>query len=132
MYGISPPLSLPALSLCQDRDVKGTVYRISGAILSGNYIQLPKATSQSLALTGRFIYLLFRPLPSKYFSVHVEVATETGLTVRVSLSNLFREFKCTSTWLQLPFTSSDPEEDKENVKQGEGEGGRRSEVGGSI
>lgn len=84
--------------------MKATVYRISGAILSSNYIQFPKATSQSLGLTGRFIYLLFRPLPAKYFSVHIEVATTAGLAVRISLSNLFKEFKCTSTWLQFPFS----------------------------
>ena len=89
--------------------MKATVYRISGAVVSANYIQLPKATSQSLGLTGRFLFLLLRPLNSKFFSVHLELATVTGLTVRISLSNLFKEFKSTSTWLQFPFSLLQPE-----------------------
>lgn len=97
--------------------MKATVYRISGAILSGNYIQFPKAASQSLGLTGRFIYLLFRPLPTKYFSVHIEVATTAGLAVRISLSNLFKEFKCTSTWLQFPFSHLESISGKSNKIQ---------------
>lgn len=31
------------------------------------------------------------------------MATEGGLTIRLSFSNLFKEFKSTSTWLQFPF-----------------------------
>ena len=49
------------------------------------------------------MYLLFRPIPSKYFVVHIDVATQDGLIVRISFSNLFKEFKSTSTWLQFPF-----------------------------
>ena len=103
--------------------MKATVYRISGAILSSNYIQIPKAASQSLGLSGRFLYLLFRPLPTKYFSIHLELATQTGLAVRVSLSNVFKEFKCTSTWLQFPFSFLDSGAEKENVRGGGGGGG---------
>ena len=33
----------------------------------------------------------------------MDVATDDGLIVRISFSNLFREFKSTSTWLQFPF-----------------------------
>lgn len=110
--------------------MKATVYRISGAILSSNYIQFPKASSQSLGLTGRFIYLLFRPLPTKYFSIHIEVATSSGLAVRISLSNLFKEFKCTSTWLQFPFSHLEPVSEKsdkiEVVDKGKRNGGTKS------
>ena len=64
---------------------------------------MPKSSSQSLGLTGRFMYLCFKPTPSKYFVVHVDVATSDGLVIRISFSNLFKEFKGTSTWLQFPF-----------------------------
>lgn len=86
-----------------DKTIKGTVYRITGSIPAGNYIQLPKTTTQSLGLTGRYLYMLFRPVPGKYFVVHLDVATQDGLIVRISFSNLFKEFKSTSTWLQFPF-----------------------------
>ena len=77
--------------------------RISGSIPAGNYVQLPQTSTQSLGLTGRYVYLLFKPTPGKYFVVHTDVATQDGLVVRVSFSNLFKEFKSTSTWLQFPF-----------------------------
>ena len=87
----------------QDRTLKCTVYKVTGSVPAGNYIQLPKTVSQSLGLTGRYLYLLFKPIPSKYFVAHIDVATCDGLIVRISFSNLFKEFKSTSTWLQFPF-----------------------------
>lgn len=86
-----------------DKSLKCTVYRITGSIPAGNYIQLPRTSSQSLGLTGRFLYLLFKPVPGKYFVTHIDVTTQDGLVVRLSFSNLFKEFKSTSTWLQFPF-----------------------------
>ncbi|XP_068672849.1 WD repeat-containing protein 90-like isoform X2 [Montipora foliosa] len=89
-----------------DKDLKGTVYRITGSIPASNFIQFPRTSTQSLGLTGRYLYCLFRPIPGKYFVVHVDVATDEGLTIRISFSNMFKEFKSTSTWLQFPFVSS--------------------------
>uniref|UniRef100_A0A8C0G718 WD repeat-containing protein 90 n=1 Tax=Chelonoidis abingdonii TaxID=106734 RepID=A0A8C0G718_CHEAB len=68
-----------------------------------NYIQLPKTSTQSLGLTGHYLYLLFKPMPGKYFVVHLDVTTEDSQVVRISFSNLFKEFKSTATWLQFPF-----------------------------
>jgi len=87
----------------QDRALKATVYKITGAIPASNYIQLPQTSTQSLGLTGRYVYLMFCPVPVKYFVVHTDVVTQDGLVVRISFSNLFKEFKSTSTWLQFPF-----------------------------
>jgi len=42
-------------------------------------------------------------MPLKYFVVHADAVTQDGLVVRISFSNLFKEFKSTSTWLQFPF-----------------------------
>ncbi|RMX43573.1 hypothetical protein pdam_00010827, partial [Pocillopora damicornis] len=91
-----------------DKQVKGTVYRITGSIPASNFIQFPRTSTQSLGLTGRFLYCLFRPIAGKYFVVHVDLATDDGLTIRISFSNMFKEFKSTSTWLQFPFVSSPP------------------------
>ncbi|NXY80532.1 WDR90 protein, partial [Glareola pratincola] len=54
-------------------------------------------------LAGRYLYLLFRPMPRKHFVVHLDVATQENQVVRVSFSTLFKEFKATATWLQFPF-----------------------------
>lgn len=109
------------------------MYRIRGSVCASNYIQLPKTSTQSLGLTGRYLYLLFRPLSTKHFVIHLDLATEVPSSgaesvggtlhpwcpllspygqplspqdkqvIRVSLSNLFKEFKSTATWLQFPF-----------------------------
>ncbi|XP_069341826.1 WD repeat-containing protein 90 [Eulemur rufifrons] len=91
------------VAVVTDKTLRGRVYRIRGSVPAGSYIQLPRTSTQSLGLTGRFLYLLFRPLPSKHFVIHLDVATEDSQVVRVSFSSLFKEFKSTATWLQFPF-----------------------------
>ncbi|XP_048465623.1 WD repeat-containing protein 90 [Rhincodon typus] len=89
-----------------DKTLKCTVYRIRGPIPPANYIQLPKTSTQSLGLVGRYLYLLFKPIVSKYFVVHFDAVTEGSQVIRISFSNLFKEFKSTATWLQFPFVCS--------------------------
>ncbi|NXY52033.1 WDR90 protein, partial [Ceuthmochares aereus] len=86
-----------------DARLKGTVYRIRGFLPASSYLQLPRTGTQSLGLVGRYLYLLFKPIPRKHFVVHLDVATEENQVVRISFSNLFKEFKSTATWLQFPF-----------------------------
>ena len=95
------------------------MYRITGSIPASNFIQFPRTSTQSLGLTGRYLYCLFRPIPGKYFVVHIDVATDDGLTIRISFSNMFKEFKSTSTWLQFPFVSSPPPGSVDEVTVGE-------------
>lgn len=85
------------------------MFRILGSIPAANYIQIPKTSSQSLSLTGRFVYVTFKPLSSKYFVIHVEVVVSSGMVVRISFSNLFKEFKSTLTWLQFPCALNVPD-----------------------
>ena len=84
------------------------MYRIAGSIPAGNYIQFPRTSTQSLGLVGRYLYILFKPISGKFFVAHIDVATEDGLAIRISFSNLFKEFKSTSTWLQFPFVPRPP------------------------
>ncbi|TSL82524.1 WD repeat-containing protein 90 [Bagarius yarrelli] len=91
-----------------DKTLKCTVFRVRGSVPASNYILIPKTGSQSLGLTGRYLYLLFRPCPNKHFVVHLDVAAEEGQVIRVSFSSLFKEFKSTATWLQFPFLCPDP------------------------
>jgi len=106
------------MAYVQDRDVKATVFRVGGSVPANNYILLPKSSSQSLGLTGSFFYLLFRPLPAKYFVVHLEVVTPAAMVIRISFSNLFREFKSTSTWLQFPYRHNGDCSEEEGVMGG--------------
>ncbi|KAM9424099.1 WD repeat-containing protein 90 isoform 2-T2 [Pholidichthys leucotaenia] len=91
------------VSTYMDKTLKCVVYRIKGPVPANSYIVVPKTSNQSLGLTGCFFYLLFRPTPEKYFAVHLDVAAEGGQIIRISFSNMFKEFKSTATWLQFPF-----------------------------
>uniref|UniRef100_A0A3Q2G8V3 WD repeat domain 90 n=1 Tax=Cyprinodon variegatus TaxID=28743 RepID=A0A3Q2G8V3_CYPVA len=87
-----------------DKTLKCSVFRIKGPVPANSYILVPKNPNHSLGLTGRYFYLLFRPTPGKYFMVHLDVAVQQeGQLVRISFSNMFKEFKSTATWLQFPF-----------------------------
>lgn len=94
------------------------MYRITGPIPAGNYIHIPMTPTQSMNLTGRFLYLIFRPIPFKFFVLHAELATENRNVVRLSISNLFKEFKATSTWIQIPFVSSEKDGSSRLVDHG--------------
>ncbi|XP_053351396.1 WD repeat-containing protein 90 isoform X2 [Clarias gariepinus] len=91
------------VTTCMDKTLKCTVFRIRGSVPASNYILIPKTSGQSLGLTGRYLYLLFRPCPNKHFIVHLDVAAEESHVIRVSFSSMFKEFKSTATWLQFPF-----------------------------
>ncbi|XP_040924451.1 WD repeat-containing protein 90 [Betta splendens] len=91
------------VSTYTDKTLKCSVFRIKGPVPANSYILLPKSSSHSLGLTGRYFYLLFKPTPGKYFVVHLDVAAEQGQVIRISFSNMFKEFKSTATWLQFPF-----------------------------
>ena len=89
-----------------DKTLRATVMRITGSIPASNYIALPKVKSQSLGLVGSFLHIQFRAVPSKIFIMHFDVVADDGVVVRVSISNLFKEFKATSTCLQFPYVES--------------------------
>uniref|UniRef100_A0A4W6G2L9 WD repeat domain 90 n=1 Tax=Lates calcarifer TaxID=8187 RepID=A0A4W6G2L9_LATCA len=91
------------VSTYTDKTLKCSVFRIKGPVPANSYILVPKNSNQSLGLIGRYFYLLFRPTPGKYFVVHLDVAAEEGQVIRISFSNMFKEFKGTATWLQFPF-----------------------------
>ncbi|XP_047466070.1 WD repeat-containing protein 90 [Mugil cephalus] len=91
------------VSTYTDKTLRCPVFRIKGPVPANSYILIPKNSNKSLGLTGRFFYLLFRPTPAKYFVVHLDVAAEEGQVIRISFSNMFKEFKSTATWLQFPF-----------------------------
>lgn len=60
----------------QNKMLKCSVFQIRGPVPANSYILVPKNSNQSLGLTGRYFYLLFRPTPGKYFVVHLDVSAE--------------------------------------------------------
>ena len=41
----------------QDRVIGKKVFKVRGAISAANYVRVPKLKSQTLGLTGRFLYM---------------------------------------------------------------------------
>ncbi|XP_073345853.1 WD repeat-containing protein 90 [Pagrus major] len=91
------------VSTYTNKTLRCSVFQIRGPVPANSYILMPKNCNRSLGLTGRYFCLLFRPTPGKYFVVHLDVSAEEGQVVRISFSNMFKEFKATATWLQFPF-----------------------------
>lgn len=90
-----------------DRDLKSTVFRIRGLVPANNFIQFPaQLANQNLSLTGQLFYVLFRPVFDKFFSIHIDILTHEQHIVRISVSNLFHEFKATQTSIQFPYTTN--------------------------
>ncbi|XP_070708545.1 WD repeat-containing protein 90 [Pempheris klunzingeri] len=114
------------VSTYTNKTLKCSVFQIRGPVPANNYILVPKNSSQSLGLSGRYFYLLFRPTPGKYFVVHLDVSAEEGQVVRISFSNMFKEFKSTATWLQFPFLCGAA---KDSVYESTAKSARRGLVG---
>ncbi|XP_068162338.1 WD repeat-containing protein 90 [Antennarius striatus] len=91
------------VSSYMNKTLKCSVFSIRGPVPANSYILVPQNSNHSLGLIGRYFYLLFRPTPGKYFVVHLDVSTKENQVVRISFSNMFKEFKCTPTSLQFPF-----------------------------
>ena len=48
----------------QDEKIGKKCYKITGNVLAANYIQFPRVKSQTLGLTGRYLYTQASPMPS--------------------------------------------------------------------
>ena len=98
------------ITSCMDGQIKSSIYKIVGPSPANNFISMPKHSGQSINLTGRYIYFLFKPAPNKCFSLHIDVLTVEKVCLRLSFSNLFKEFKSSPTWLQFPYVIQSPKD----------------------
>lgn len=83
-----------------DKNIGKKVFKLQGSVSASNYIQIPKSKGEmkSLALNGKFIYMLIRVPPGKLFSIHFDLLvcntrTNNEEPLKISLSNLFKENK---------------------------------------
>eukprot|EP00055_Hartaetosiga_balthica_P015764 m.95575 g.95575 ORF g.95575 m.95575 type:complete len:1922 (-) comp8952_c0_seq2:138-5903(-) len=91
-----------------DKTMNTYITKLTGAVPASNYIQFPKSPSQSLGLIGRFMYIQYKTSQKKPFMMHIEVVERGGMVLRLSFSNIYKEFKATSTWLQFPMVDQSP------------------------
>eukprot|EP00200_Dunaliella_tertiolecta_P010081 CAMPEP_0202389192 /NCGR_PEP_ID=MMETSP1127-20130417/81538_1 /ASSEMBLY_ACC=CAM_ASM_000462 /TAXON_ID=3047 /ORGANISM="Dunaliella tertiolecta, Strain CCMP1320" /LENGTH=212 /DNA_ID=CAMNT_0048990859 /DNA_START=148 /DNA_END=782 /DNA_ORIENTATION=+ len=88
-----------------DRIIGKKVFKIRGVIPAANYIRVPRFKSQSLGLTGRFLYIQVKLSPVKVFAIHLEVTTADLCVHRVSISTMYRDqhSKRKSGGIQIPY-----------------------------
>ena len=85
-----------------DKIIGKRVYRIVGNVLAANYIRLPAKPSHSLLLTGRYLCAQIRPIPQRYFAIHIFVVAHDDTLVDISLTNLSTECRSFGNMLQYP------------------------------
>jgi len=101
-----------------DPTINKQVLCLRGSVSAANYVELPgpgasarereknpsAARVQSLGLTGEYVYMQIRSMADRYFTIHIDVATTQGLTVRLSISNIYKYIKLMNHGrvLQLP------------------------------
>jgi hypothetical protein len=85
-----------------DKLIGKKVFRIMGNVLAANYMRLPKKNTQSLNLTGRFLYTQVRTVPDKYYVLHLYVQGKDDTVLDISITNLFKDIKLIGNVLQYP------------------------------
>ena len=91
-----------------DKGIGRKVLQITGTVPASNYVRVPKSRSASLNLVGRYVYVLFKPprRASQVYMFHFDVRTQDGLTLRVSVSNMYTQVKVSPTVVQLPLSEA--------------------------
>jgi hypothetical protein len=85
-----------------DKIIGKRVYRLVGNVLAANFIRLPIKASHSLSLTGRYLYAQIRPIPQRYFAIHIFVVAHDDTLIDISITNLSTECRTFGNMLQYP------------------------------
>ena len=86
--------------------------RIQGTSSSANYVAIPASKwlpKRVLGLTGKFVYLMVSKPEGKNYVIHFDYMVNGTRLTKVSLSNIYKEFKNTSNGssLQIPIEIPD-------------------------
>jgi WD40 repeat protein len=97
-----------------DKTTAKRVFKIAGSVSAANYILCPKAKTElkSLELTGRYVYVEMSVPTGKLYSTHLDFIVNNRKTggedvIRVTLSNIFKAVKGTSSVIQVAFHPSE-------------------------
>ncbi|KNC47081.1 WD repeat-containing protein 90 [Thecamonas trahens ATCC 50062] len=93
-----------AVGSAVDKTIGRKVFQLSGSVPAANYLRVPKSKSASLNLVGRYVYVQFKAprRAASVYAMHFDVRTQDGLTLRISLSNMYSEIKVSPSLIQLP------------------------------
>jgi WD40 repeat protein len=87
-----------------DRDIGKKVFQLRGAVSAANTLDIPSSRpdAKPLGLTGKFVYVQCRAVPTRPFCFHIDLLTTTNFGLRVSLSNIYKKVKTTGRTVQIP------------------------------
>jgi len=87
-----------------DKKLGKKIYKIQGATSASNYIQTPSKSAKykSLGLTGKYNYITMKTQVGKLFSIHLDFIVNEKNLCRISISNIFKDFKATGSSIQIP------------------------------
>ena len=74
-----------------DKFMKKLVYRIKGRVASSNYIRIPNDSKTQMKLTGRYAYFAIRSHPNRDCTMYLDVTTDKGHNLRVTISTRFEK-----------------------------------------
>lgn len=80
------------------------ILTITGSVPSNNLVSVPKpqAEMKTLALKGRYVYMCLCGIDNKPFAIHLEFSLPNSQTVRVSISNMFKEENYDNLTIRVP------------------------------
>eukprot|EP00347_Sterkiella_histriomuscorum_P023802 403333335 len=89
-----------------DKELAKNVIKINGVTTASNYIQVPAQKhlpKKALGLTGKYVYITLNVPAGKSFVIHFDYTVNETRLVRLSISNIYKEFKnLNGNSLQVP------------------------------
>ena len=71
--------------------------------MSNHYIQLPDVTNKTnMDLHGSYVYLQLKTIGARFFILHMDLRLSDNTSLRVSVSNMYRQPKVAGRTVQLP------------------------------
>lgn len=89
----------------KDKFLKLTVFRISGRVSASNFVKIPKDHSKiKMKLTGKYTYLKMRSQTNRDATIYLDVTTNKGHNVRVTIGTRFEKSECRDLNVNVPLT----------------------------
>ncbi len=83
--------------LTMDKSLGRQIYKISGDVSANNYIDF-----SGLNLEGSFLWIQFCILKSKIATFHIELLTNQGISLRITISTIYDQPRFLGRSLRLP------------------------------
>ncbi|OQR87720.1 WD repeat-containing protein 90 [Achlya hypogyna] len=91
-----------------DKTIRRKVFSLRGKVAASNHISAPaESTTESLLLTGRYVYVQLRRAPGESATFHLEILTQKRSVLRISFSTIYTAVRSMGVNLRVPLVLSD-------------------------